>query len=54
MGTKSLILGVQGNDVINKINAGKLEFPESQKLESLKQPTGWRSAQFDFLLEEDG
>ena len=54
MQTKSLILGINGDSIINKINSGKLEFPEAQKLESLKQQTGWRSAMFDFLLEEDG
>ena len=47
------------NDTVNQINKGKPSQNPSgargsspSKVQDLRQPTGWRSAQFDFLLEE--
>lgn len=50
--TKNMILAGSGNDMVNQINTGKIQFPESATLKDLNQVTGWRSSQFDFLLEE--
>lgn len=47
----NVILGVNMNETVNQINTGK-GLPESNKLQDMKQQTGWRSAQFDFLLDE--
>lgn len=47
-----MILGVNGNETVNQINTGKLALPGGDGIQDLKQATGWRSAQFDFLLEE--
>ena len=49
---KIMILGVDGVETVDQINTGKLSPPRGQNAESLAKPTGWRSAQFDFLLEE--
>jgi hypothetical protein len=50
--TKSLILGLNGNETVNQINTGNLAMPGGQGVSDLKQSTGWRSAQFDFLLQQ--
>lgn len=50
--TKSLILGGTGNDAVDQINTGKLNVPERGSVKDMKQHTGWRSSQFDFLLEQ--
>jgi hypothetical protein len=48
-----LILGNTGNDTVDQITTGKLNVPGGDGVTDLKQATGWRSAQFDFLLEHD-
>lgn len=50
--TKSLILGVNGNETVNQINNGTLTGPDVNSVRDLKQHTGWRSTQFNFLLDE--
>lgn len=47
---KIMILGVDGVETVDQINTGKLSPPRSQNVESMGKATGWRSAQFDFLL----
>ena len=54
MPLNNVILGINQNEAVNQINTGKNAFPEGQKLQDLKQQTGWRSAQFDFLLKDLG
>lgn len=47
-----MILGVNGNETVNQITTGKLNVPGGEGIKDLKQTTGWRSAQFEFLLEQ--
>ena len=51
--TKRLILGVNGHEYVNQINTGNLNLPEGDGVQDLRQNTGWRSTQFNFLLDED-
>ena len=47
-----MILGVNGNETVNQINAGKLSVPGAASIQDLSQHTGWRSAAYASLLEE--